>query len=49
MAAEDFVDMLAARPGAYMVSGNGDIVMCRHPAHVLSDAAIPPGCSWFAE
>lgn len=49
MPAEDFAFMLEARPGAYIFLGNGDTAMCHHPAYDFDDAAIPAGCSWFAE
>jgi len=49
MPAEDFSFMLEQRPGAYIFLGNGDTPMCHHPAYVFDDAAIPLGCSWFAE
>ncbi|MCC0078432.1 MAG: amidohydrolase [Rhodobacter sp.] len=47
MPAEDFAYMLEARPGAYMLLGNGDTPMCHHPAYRFDDDAIPAGCSWF--
>ena len=49
MPAEDFSYMLEARPGAYIFMGNGDTPMCHHPAYDFNDAAIPLGCSFFAE
>ncbi len=49
MPAEDFSYMLEARPGAYIFLGNGDTPMCHHPAYDFDDAAIPLGCSFFAE
>ncbi|TDK43072.1 M20 aminoacylase family protein [Antarcticimicrobium luteum] len=49
MPAEDFSFMLEQRPGAYIFLGNGDTPMCHHPAYRFDDAAIPLGCSWFAE
>ncbi|MEZ5674867.1 MAG: M20 aminoacylase family protein [Thalassovita sp.] len=49
MPAEDFSYMLEARPGAYIFMGNGDTPMCHHPAYNFDDAAIPLGCSFFAE
>lgn len=49
MPAEDFSYMLEARPGAYIFMGNGDSPMCHHPAYDFNDAAIPLGCSFFAE
>ncbi len=49
MAAEDFAFMLNARPGAYIMLGNGDGPTVHHPEYVFDDASIPAGCSWFAE
>mgnify|MGYP000149153342 CR=1 FL=1 len=49
MAAEDFAFMLNARPGAYIMLGNGDGPTVHHPEYVFDDNAIPAGCSWFAE
>ncbi|WP_323783557.1 M20 aminoacylase family protein [Thalassovita sp.] len=49
MPAEDFSYMLESRPGAYIFLGNGDTPMCHHPAYDFNDAAIPLGCSFFAE
>ena len=49
MPGEDFAFMLEARPGAYIFVGNGDSAMCHHPAYDFADAAIPAGCSFFAE
>ena len=49
MGAEDFAFMLNARPGAYILVGNGDTAMVHHPAYDFDDEAIPAGCSWWAE
>ena len=49
MAGEDFSYMLNARPGAYMMIGNGDGATVHHPMYDFNDEAIPAGCSWFAE
>ncbi|MEM6303535.1 MAG: M20 aminoacylase family protein [Pseudomonadota bacterium] len=49
MAGEDFSYMLNVRPGAYMMIGNGDGPTVHHPQYNFNDAAIPAGCSWFAE
>ena len=49
MAGEDFSYMLNARPGAYIMIGNGDGATVHHPAYDFDDAAIPAGCSWFAQ
>ncbi len=48
MGAEDFAYMLNARPGAYILVGNGDTPMCHHPAYNFDDEAIPAGCSYWA-
>jgi amidohydrolase len=49
MGAEDFAFMLNARPGAYILVGNGDTAMVHNPAYDFDDEAIPAGCSWWAE
>ena len=49
MAGEDFSYMLNARPGAYMMIGNGEGPTVHHPRYDFNDAAIPAGVSWFAE
>jgi amidohydrolase len=49
MGAEDFAYMLEARPGAYILVGNGDTPMCHHPAYNFDDEAIPAGCSFWAQ
>ncbi len=49
MAGEDFSYMLNARPGAYMMIGNGAGPTVHHPMYDFNDDAIPAGCSWFAE
>ena len=49
MAGEDFSYMLNARPGAYMMLGNGFGPTVHHPMYDFNDDAIPAGCSWFAE
>ncbi|MFC4670181.1 M20 aminoacylase family protein [Seohaeicola nanhaiensis] len=48
MAAEDFADMLAVRPGCYILIGNGDSADLHNPAYEFNDEAIPVGASWFA-
>ena len=48
MGGEDFAYMLEARPGAYILLGNGDTAMVHHPAYDFNDEAIPAGCSWLA-
>jgi hippurate hydrolase len=49
MGGEDFAFMLNARPGAYILVGNGDTAMVHHPLYNFNDEAIPAGCSWWAE
>ena len=42
--------VLNARPGAYMMIGNGvEGATVHHPMYDFNDEAIPAGCSWFAE
>jgi metal-dependent amidase/aminoacylase/carboxypeptidase family protein len=48
MGAEDFSFMLNARPGAYILMGNGDSAMVHHPKYNFDDNAIPAGCSYWA-
>ena len=49
MPGEDFADMLAQRPGAYLFIGNGNSADLHNPAYEFNDEVIPLGCSWFAE
>ncbi|MEP5730138.1 MAG: M20 aminoacylase family protein [Sulfitobacter sp.] len=50
MAGEDFSYMLNARPGAYIMIGNGvEGATVHHPMYDFNDEAIPAGCSWFAQ
>ena len=50
MGGEDFAFMLDARPGAYMLVGNGaDSAMIHTATYDFNDETIPAGCSWFAE
>jgi len=49
MGGEDFSFMLNARPGAFIMLGNGDSVGLHHPEYNFNDDIIPAGCSWFAE
>jgi len=49
MGGEDFAYMLEARPGAYILVGNGDTAMVHHPEYNFDDDVIPAGCSWWAE
>jgi hippurate hydrolase len=48
MGGEDFAYMLEARPGAYILVGNGDSAPVHHPAYDFNDEAIPAGSSWYA-
>jgi hippurate hydrolase len=52
MGAEDFADMLSAKPGAYMIMGNaGEATATRAPLHTAScdfnDEAIPLGIAYW--
>jgi hippurate hydrolase len=47
MGAEDFSYMLLARPGAFMMIGNGDSAGLHHPDYDFNDEAIPFGCSYW--
>ena len=49
MGGEDFSFMLNARPGAYILVGNGDTAMVHTPDYNFNDDAIPAGCSWYVE
>jgi amidohydrolase len=49
MGGEDFAYMLNARPGAYILIGNGDTAPVHHPKYNFNDDIIPAGCSWWAE
>ncbi|MBF9049229.1 amidohydrolase [Roseobacter sp. HKCCD9010] len=49
MGGEDFAFMLNARPGAYILVGNGDTAAVHHPKYNFNDETIPAGCSWWAE
>jgi metal-dependent amidase/aminoacylase/carboxypeptidase family protein len=49
MAAEDFAFMLRARPGNFMLIGNGDTAFCHHPGYDFNDAVIPYGVSYWVE
>ncbi len=48
MGAEDFSYMLNARPGCYLVLGQGDGAGVHHPAYDFNDAISPVGASFFA-
>ncbi|MCE0505193.1 MULTISPECIES: M20 aminoacylase family protein [unclassified Roseivivax] len=49
MGGEDFAFMLEERPGAYILVGNGETAAVHHPEYDFNDAAIPAGCSFWAE
>ena len=49
MGAEDFAFMLNARPGAYILIGNGDTAPVHNSDYDFNDDAIPSGCSWWVE
>lgn len=49
MGGEDFAYMLEARPGAYVLVGNGDSASVHHPKYNFNDDAIPAGSSWYIE
>ena len=49
MASEDFAFMLNARPGAFILVGNGDTAPVHHAKYDFDDEAIPAGCSFWAE
>jgi hippurate hydrolase len=49
MGGEDFSFMANARPGAYILVGNGDTAMVHTPDYNFNDEAIPSGCSWYVE
>ncbi|MGH2343056.1 M20 aminoacylase family protein [Segnochrobactraceae bacterium EtOH-i3] len=47
LAAEDFSFMLEARPGAYILLGNGPSASLHHPAYDFDDGLIPIGTSFW--
>ncbi len=47
MAGEDFAFMLNARPGAYIMIGNGKTAGLHHPAYDFNDEAIAYGVSYW--
>ena len=47
MGGEDFAYMLEARPGAFILVGNGDSAGLHHPAYNFNDEAIVYGTSFF--
>ncbi|MBC6441562.1 MAG: amidohydrolase [Rhodobacteraceae bacterium] len=48
MGGEDFAFMLEARPGSYILIGNGDTAMVHHPEYKFDDEMIPTGASYWA-
>ena len=48
MGGEDFAFLAQARPGAYILLGNGPSAGTHHPKYNFNDEAIPAGCSWWA-
>ncbi|MEM9969201.1 MAG: M20 aminoacylase family protein [Pseudomonadota bacterium] len=48
MGAEDFSYMLNARPGAYLMLGQGEGAMVHHPKYNFNDDVAPVGASFFA-
>jgi hippurate hydrolase len=49
MGGEDFSYMLQARPGAFIMVGNGDSAALHHPEYNFNDDAIPHGSSFLSE
>ncbi|MFD1746472.1 M20 aminoacylase family protein [Rhizobium helianthi] len=49
MAGEDFAFMLQARPGAYIMIGNGDSAALHNPAYDFNDEAIAYGISYWVK
>jgi hippurate hydrolase len=49
MGGEDFSYMLEARPGAFVMFGNGDTGPLHHPSYDFNDAAIPHAVSFWAK
>jgi amidohydrolase len=49
MGAEDFSYMLEARPGAFIMIGNGDSARLHNPGYDFNDAALPYGMSYWAQ
>jgi len=47
MASEDFAFMLNARPGAYLLVGNGDTPPVHNPHYDFNDALLPIGASYW--
>ncbi len=49
MGAEDFAYMLEARPGAYLMLGQGEGAGLHHPKFNFNDEIAPIGASFFAQ
>ena len=49
MGGEDFSYMLQARPGAFIMIGQGDTASVHHPAYDFNDEIIPIGMSYWAK
>ncbi len=49
MGGEDFAFMLLARPGAYILTGNGDSAALHNAGYDFNDEAISAGASWWVE
>ncbi|MER8370977.1 M20 aminoacylase family protein [Mesorhizobium sp. M1378] len=47
MGAEDFAYMLEARPGAYILVGNGPTASVHHPAYDFNDEVLPYGIGYW--
>jgi hippurate hydrolase len=47
MASEDFAFMLNARPGAYLLIGNGETAPVHNPRYDFNDALLPIGASYW--
>ena len=47
MAGEDFAFMLQARPGAYIMIGNGNSAGLHNPAYDFNDEVIGHGISYW--
>ncbi len=48
MPAEDFSEMLEAKPGCYVFIGNGPSADLHNPHYNFNDEILPVGASWFA-
>ena len=49
MGGEDFSFMAQARPGAFILMGNGDSAMLHQDSYDFNDDAIPVGCSYWVQ